>query len=257
MSEQVKSQFPTEMVDIPSKGKLYPKEHPLSSGKVEMRYMTAKEEDIITSRTLIQKGIAFDRLLESLIVDKIDLSSLLLGDKNALMIAARVLGYGKDYTITMTDAANEKHEIKVDLSVLLDKPIEFKKFIEGTRTFEVELPLSKRKVVLKISDGKDESMVEADLKGLRKLAKATGVVPEITTRLIHSIVSVDGNDKKEAIRSFVNNELLAGDSSFIREELYNMSPDLDMTTEWEDSDGEIQDIDIPINLDFFFPNARR
>ena len=215
MSEQTKSQFPTEMVDIPSKGKLYPKEHPFSSGKVEMRYMTAKEEDIITSRTLIQKGIAFDRLLQSLLVEKVDLSNL------------------------------------------NNKPVDFKKFISNTRQFEVELPLSKRKVVVKINDGKDEKLIDADLKGLKKLAKTTGVVPEITTRLIHSIVSIDGNDKKEAIRSFVNNELLAGDSSYLRDQLYDMSPDLDMTTEWEDSNGEIQDIDIPINLDFFFPNARR
>ena len=100
-------------------------------------------------------------------------------------------------------------------------------------------------------------MIEADLKGLRKLAKTTGVVPEITTRLIHTIVSVDGNDKKESIRNFVNNELLAGDSSVLRDDMYDMSPDLDMSTEWEDSSGEIQDIDIPINIGLFFPNTRR
>ena len=258
MSEQTKSQFPTEMVDIPSQGKLYPKEHPFSSGKVEMRYMTAKEEDIITSRTLIQKGIAFDRLLQSLIVEKVDLNTLLVGDKNALLIAARVLGYGKDYKISVTDPnTGIKEEIDVDLSKLNDKPVDFKKFIPNTRHFETTLPLSKRKIVAKVNDGNDENMIEADLKGLRKLAKTTGVVPEITTRLIHAIVSVDGNDKKESIRSFVNNELLAGDSSVLRDEMYDMSPDLDMSVEWEDSNGEIQDIDIPINLDFFFPNTRR
>ena len=147
MSEQTKSQFPTEMVDIPSQGKLYPKEHPFSSGKVEMRYMTAKEEDIITSRTLIQKGIAFDRLLESLIVEKVDLNTLLVGDKNALLIAARVLGYGKDYKINVTDPnTGTKEEIaKVDLSKLDDKPVDFKKFIPNTRHFETTLPLSKKK----------------------------------------------------------------------------------------------------------------
>ena len=145
MSEQVKSQFPTEMVDIPSKGKLYLKNILFLLGKVEMRYMTAKEEDIITSRTLIQKGIVFDRLLESLVVEKVDLDTLLLGDKTILI--TRVLGYGKDYTITMTDNMNDKHEIKVDLSNLNDKPVDFKKFISNTRQFEVELPLSKRKVV--------------------------------------------------------------------------------------------------------------
>ena len=109
--------------------------------------------------------------LESLIVEKVDLDTLLLGDKNALMIAARVLGYGKDYTITMTDNMNDKHEIKVDLSNLNDKKVDFKKFISNTRQFEVELPLSKRKVVAKINDGNDEKLIDADLKGLKKLAK--------------------------------------------------------------------------------------
>ena len=120
MSEQVKSQFPTEMIDLPSKGKLYPKEHPFSSGQVEMRYMTAKEEDILTSQSLLRKGIAFDKVLESLIVEKVDLNSLLLGDKNALMIAARVLGYGKDYKVTVTDPNDpqNKEEINVDISKL-------------------------------------------------------------------------------------------------------------------------------------------
>ena len=103
MAEE-KRKFPTEVVDLPSKGLLYPKDHPLSSGQIEIKYMTAKEEDILTSRTLIQKGIVLDKLMESVIVqDGVQLDDLLLGDKNAIMIATRILGYGKDYSVELVD----------------------------------------------------------------------------------------------------------------------------------------------------------
>ena len=97
MAEE-KRKFPSEVVDLPSKGLLYPKEHPCSNGQIEIKYMTAKEEDILTSRNLIQKGIVLDKLMESVIIDdKVKLDDLLLGDKNAIMIAARVLAYGPEY----------------------------------------------------------------------------------------------------------------------------------------------------------------
>ena len=259
MSEQVKSQFPTEMIDLPSEGKLYPKEHPFSSGQVEMRYMTAKEEDIMTSQSLLRKGIAFDKVLENLIVEKVDLDSLLLGDKNALMIAARVLGYGKDYKVSVTDPNDpqNKEEINVDLSKLDDKKVDFSKFIEGSREFTTKLPLSKREITLKVLTSGDDKMIDAELKGLKKLEKTTGVMPEMTTRLKHTITAIDGNDKKEAIRSYVDNELLAGDSSFLRDEIYEMTPDVDMTFAYESSNGEIEMMDLPIDISFFFPNRRR
>ena len=117
MAEE-KRQFPTEVVDLPSKGKLYSKDSPLAGGTIELKYMTAKEEDILTSRNLIQKGIVLDRLLESVIVDeKVSLNDLLLGDKNAIMIATRILGYGKDYIIQIADPdTGEKQEETFDLT---------------------------------------------------------------------------------------------------------------------------------------------
>jgi hypothetical protein len=92
-----KFKFPTEIVELPSKGLIYPKDNPLSSGKIEMKYMTAKEEDILTNQNYISKGIVLDKLIESLIVSKVDINDIVIGDKNALLIASRVLGYGKDY----------------------------------------------------------------------------------------------------------------------------------------------------------------
>ena len=105
------SKFPTEVIDLPSKGLVYPKEHPLSSGNVEIKYMTAKEEDILTSPNLIEKGIVLDKLLESIIVTEgVKLDDFIMGDKNTLLVSARILGYGKDYPIQLGD-----DEVNVDL----------------------------------------------------------------------------------------------------------------------------------------------
>jgi hypothetical protein len=107
--------LPTEMVELPSKGLLYPEGHPLAEGKIEMKYMTAKEEDILTNQNYIRQGIVIDKLLQSLIVTKFDYNDLLIGDKDAIMMAARVLGYGKDYKFTYLG-----EEITVDLTIILN-----------------------------------------------------------------------------------------------------------------------------------------
>ena len=110
MAEKQKNKFPSEVIDLPSKGKLYPKDSPLASGKVEIKYMTAREEDILTSQNLITKGIVVERLLNSLIVNPdVNSSDLLIGDKNAIMVAARILAYGPDYTVEVIHpTTNEK-----------------------------------------------------------------------------------------------------------------------------------------------------
>ena len=123
--------FPTEMVELPSKGYFYADGHPLSSGKVEVKYMTAKEEDILTSQNLIQQGIVLDKLLESLVVDKsIKLDDMLIGDKNALMVAARILGYGKEYEFNYDGV-----EQSVDLSILEPVEMDFDKFTSNVGPF--------------------------------------------------------------------------------------------------------------------------
>ena len=123
--------FPTEMVDLPSKGYFYFDGHPLSSGKVEVKYMTAKEEDILTSQNLIQQGLVIEKLLQSLIVDKsIDVDDMLIGDKNAIMVAARILGYGKDYEFTY-----DGEEQLVDLSTPEPVELDFSQFTKGQNEF--------------------------------------------------------------------------------------------------------------------------
>tara|TARA_R110000823_G_scaffold242552_3_gene366971 strand:- start:463 stop:1203 length:741 start_codon:yes stop_codon:yes gene_type:complete len=241
--------FPTEMVDLPSKGLLYPSTHPLSSGKIEMKYMTAKEEDILTNQSFIAKGIVLDKLLEALIIDKtIKLDDLLVGDKNAILIASRVLGYGKDYDILYD---GETHT--VDLSKLENRKIDEKLFKGGVNEFEFILPTTNTKITFQLLTGILEKKIDAELKGLKKINKNAS--PEVSTRLKHIILSVDGETTPKNIREFVDNYFLAKDARALREYIVKIQPDIELLTEIENDSGEMISIDIPISLNFFFPDA--
>ena len=239
--------FPTEVVDLPSKGYFYVDGHPLSSGKVEVKYMTAKEEDILTSQNLIQQGTVIDVLLQSLIVDKtINVNELLIGDKNAIMIAARILGYGKDYEFEYDGI-----EQKVDLSKLNPVKIEFENSTKGVNEFSYVLPNSKRTITFKLLNGKDEKQIESELKALRKISKTKS--SSLPTRLKKMILSVDGNSEKSFINNFVDNEFLSRDSLVFRQYLTKITPDMDMTTTVNDSNGKETEVVIPITVRFFWP----
>ena len=241
--------FPTEMVELPSKGYFYVEGHPLSEGKVEVKYMTAREEDILTSQNLIQQGVVIDKLLESLIVDKtIDIGDMLIGDKNAIMVASRVLGYGKDYEFTYD---GEEH--KVDLSKLEPVDIDFSKFTRGINKFSFELPNSERTVTFKLLNGKDEKQIDTEIKAKQKISKEQS--SELTTHLKHIILSVDGKSEKLYINNFIDNEFLSRDSLAFRQNLSLITPDVDMTTQIVDSTGEEIEVTIPVTLRFFWPSA--
>ena len=241
--------FPTEVVDLPSKGHFYVEGHPLSSGKVEVKYMTAKEEDILTSQNLIQQGTVIDVLLQSLIVDKtININELFLGDKNAIMVAARILGYGKEYQFEY-----DGEEQKIDLTEIEAQPIDFSKFPRGKNEFAFELPTSKRKITFKLLSGKDEKNIEAEIKALKKISKERS--SELTTRLKAMILSVDGNSEKPHINNFVDNEFLSRDSLAFRQHLKTLTPDLDMTTIITNSSGKEIEVTIPVTVRFFWPSS--
>ena len=240
--------FPTEVVDLPSKGYFYVEGHPLLKGKVEVKYMTAKEEDILTSQNLIKQGTVIDTLLQSLIVDKtINVNELLIGDKNAIMVAARILGYGKDYQFTYNG-----EEQSVDLSKLEPVDIDFSKFTKGVNEFSFKLPNSKRQINYKLLSGKDEKEVEAEIKSLQKVTKDRS--SELTTRLKKIILSVDGNSDRTYVNSFIDNEFLSRDSLEFRKHLVSMTPDIDMSANI-DVDGEEQEVTIPVTLRFFWPET--
>ena len=241
--------FPTEVVDLPSKGYFYIDGHPLSSGKVEVKYMTAKEEDILTSQNLIKQGTVIDILLQALIVDKtINVHDLLVGDKNAIMVAARILGYGKEYEFEY-----DNEEQKVDLTKLEPVKLDFSKFTKGENEFSFKLPTSERTITFKLLSGQDEKKIDAELKALEKISKSRS--SELTTRLKTMLLSVDGNSEKEYIINFVENEFLSRDSLAFRKHLSTITPDMDMTTTIVDSSGKETEVVIPITVRFFWPSS--
>ena len=241
--------FPTEMVELPSKGYFYPEGHPLASGRVEVKYMTAREEDILTSQNLIEQGIVIDKLMESLIVDKsIKIDDMLIGDKNAIMVSARILGYGKDYEFTY---GGKEH--KIDLSKLEPEKIDFTKHTKGQNSFLFELPTSKREITFKLLNGTDEKEISIEIEAREKINKEYS--PELTTRLKQMLLSVDGKSDKTYINNFVDNEFLSRDSLAFREYLSKVTPDVDMTTKVVDSAGKETVISVPVTIRFFWPSA--
>ena len=243
------SKFPTEVIDLPSKGLVYPKEHPLSSGNVELKYMTAKEEDILTSPNLIEKGIVLDKLLESLIVTEgVKLEDFVVGDKNALLVSARILGYGKDYPIML----NVDEEVNIDLTTLKEIWIDEKNLVEKNKNeFNYTTPIGKNKIVFSILDG----YMEKQLDELNKAYEKAGQSRELTNRYKLIIKSVDGKSERKDIDDFVDNQFMARDSMAFREYIKDVAPDIDFTTNIKLSDGSEQEVTVPMTVRFFWPNA--
>jgi len=247
-----KQKFPSEVIDLPSGGKVYPKESPLSDGKLEIKYMTAREEDILTSQNLIKKGIVIDKLMDSLILTEgVSSDDLVVGDKNAVMVAARILAYGPEYECEISHPSGTGK--KTFTFNLADCP--FKKLPDdiNSNEFEIKLPISKSTITFKLLNGKDEREITEELNQVNKLG--TEVSPELTTRLRHVITSVEGDSSTNIITSFVQN-LLARDSIFLREEIARVSPDIELEqeVEWE---GETVKVGIPMTVQFFWPNTAK
>jgi hypothetical protein len=241
--------LPTEEVELPSKGLLYPKENPLSSGKIEMKYMTAKEEDILTNQNYIQKGVVIDKLLQSLIVNKdINYNDLLIGDKNAIMVAARILSYGKDYEF-IWDGQSQN----IDLSTMQNKDINEDLYKPGENNFAYTLPHTENQVTFKLLTHGDDKKIDAEIKGLKKIDKQGA--HEVTTRLAHIITSINGSEEKKDIREFVKEYLLAKDARELRNYYTQISPDVDMKVYLDTEGGGEEVVDLPIGLNFFWPDA--
>jgi|TARA_R110000764_G_scaffold93062_2_gene176667 hypothetical protein len=239
--------FPTETIDLPSKGLIYPEDNPLSSGVIEMKYMTAKEEDILSNQSYINNGTVIDKLLKSLIVTKCNYNDLIVGDKNAVMVAARVLGYGKDYKFQY-----KGEEVEVDLSTLENKEFDESSIIKGQNEFKFTLPNSGTEISYKLLSHKDEMAIEAELKGLKKINKKDD--PLVSTRLKQMIISVNGDSERKTVREFVDTYFLAMDARAFRKHVQGHQPDVDLLTQIELSDG-VEDVVIPITVNFFWPDA--
>ena len=245
--------LPTEQIELPSKGLLYPKDNPLSSGKIEMKYMSAKEEDILTNSNYIKQGVVIDKLLQALIVSPINYDDLLIGDKNAILVAARILGYGKDYTFKYVNTLGQEIETTVDLSLLNNKEVDESLFKSGKNEFSFELPFSKNNVTIKLLTHGDEKSIEAEIKGMKKVDPTKTY--DVSTRLKFLITSVEGKYDQKSIREFVDNYLLAKDARSLREFYNTIQPDINMKFIPTDEDYDGEGIDIPVNLNFFWPDA--
>jgi hypothetical protein len=246
--------IPTETVSLPSKGLVYPETSLLSKGEIEMRYMSAKDEDILTNINFIKQGTAIDKLLRSLIVTPIDIDELIVGDKNAILFAARILGYGKDYSFRFRNESTGKDEdYTVDLTTLKEKEINELLFEKGKNEFKFTLPQSENVVTFKLLTGKDEKAIDAEIKGLEKI-DPNGAF-ENTTRLKHMITSINGKADQASIRDFVDNYLLVPDSRAFKKYYSQLSPDIN-TEITINKDGYVQEgVIIPININFFWPES--
>lgn len=242
-----KFNLPTEVIELPSKGLLYPEGHALAEGKVEIKYMTAKEEDILTNQNYIKNGSVIDKLLQSLIVTKFDYNDLLTGDKNAIMIAARILAYGAKYDVTYNGVDQE-----IDLSTLENLPIDENLYKRDKNEFSYTLPHTKNDVTFKLLTGHDERKIEAELKSLKKISKTAS--SEVTVRLYRTITSVNGSTEAKDIKEFTSNYFLAKDVREFRQYYKSVNPDVDMDVTVINNEGEDEVVPLPIGLSFFWPD---
>jgi hypothetical protein len=248
--------FPTQVISLPSEGKVYPESNPLSKGTLEIKYMTAREEDILADRNLINKGIVLQKLLESVVVQPgVNADDLVVGDINAIYLATRMLGYGPEYDVEVTDPfSGEKQKVTIDLSAIQTKDIDFSKLNQQNR-YELELPVSKKKLVVRLLTHKDEKDINQEIQALERLSKGKSVGTDVTTRFKYMIVEVDGNSDRGFINKFVPN-MLAGDTKALRAFFKEISPDLDMTFQFtSEVTGEVEALSIPFGISFFYPTT--
>ena len=252
-----KFEFPTEIIELPSKGLIYPKSNPLSKGTVEIKYMTAREEDILASQSLIKKGVVLDKLFESVVVEPgVNINDIFIGDKNAILLATRILGYGADYDIEMTDPFTlEKQKVTIDLSKVQTKDID-ESILNAENVYKFTLPQTKKVIEFKFLTHGDEQEINKDIQAIERLSKGNGNTSDVTTRFRYMILSVDGNTDRGFINKWIQNGFLALDTKAFRKYVKDISPDLDLKFDFvSDISGDTEALDIPFGINFFYPTA--
>lgn len=253
MAENKKYDFPTEVISLPSEGKCYPEDHPLSSGELEIKYMTAKEEEILASQNLISKGVVLDKLFESIIADKkINIDDITIGDKNAIVLATRILGYGPEYKIQVP-TIDGSTELNIDLSKVQTKDVDVNK-LNRENLYEWVSPVGKNVIKWKMLTHGDEKKIDTDVRAMNRLNKE-GASAELTTRYRYMIQSVDGKEDTKSIVDFVNNKFLARDTRAFRTHIKELQPDMKMEFEYDNPNtGEKEMTPIPMGVGFFWPS---
>ena len=249
---------PTEFVELPSQGKFYPQTHPLyGQDSIEIRQMTAKEEDILTSKTLIKKGVALDRVVDNLIVDKrIKQDSLLVGDKNAIIIAMRVSGYGNEYNTrvvcpscaTAQEYSFDLNEAKVHNGIEGD---EIDVTNNGDGTFNVTLPRTQVEVTFRLLTGRDEKQL---FKGAEADRKQKTHEKNITRQIVNIVTAVNGDSSQEALSYLVQN-VPSMDSRHLRMAYKLIAPNIDLTQQFVCAECDAEHhLEAPLSADFFWPD---
>lgn len=253
MSEQ-KFTVPSEMIDLPSKGLIYPKESPLAAGQVEMKYMTAREEDILTNVNLLRQGLAIEKMLQSLIKSPINYDDLTIGDRNGLLIAARILAYGKEYTFKYKNPNTDEDEIvNIDLQTLKYKPLDESLF-NNKNEFSFVLPYSKNTVTFKVLSVAEDKKIDEEIKGMKKMVGQEAGL--ISTRLKHMILSVNGDYSTKTVRDFIDQGyMLSRDSIELRREMEKVTPDIDLNITFFLKDNTEVSTGLPMTAEFFFPTT--
>ena len=254
MSEP-KFTVPTEMVDLPSKGLLYPKDSPLASGQIEIKYMTAREEDILTNANLLRQGLAIEKMLKSIIKTPIDYEDLILGDRNAILIAARILAYGKDYAFNYFNPNTMESEVvNGDLQSVKYKTVDTALFNEKNE-FSFELPFTKNTITFKALTVAEDRKIDDEMKGMKKnLGEAAPGL--LTTKLKHQITSINGDYSTKTVRDFIDSgALLSKDSLPLRKYIESIIPDIDTQITFTTKGGEEVTTDMPMTAEFFFPGS--
>ena len=250
--------FPTETIELPSQGLVYPEGHPLRKGTIEIKHMTAREEDILASQNLIKKGLVLDRLFESVVVEPgLNPNDIVIGDKNAILLATRVLGYGANYEVEITDPFTlEKQKVTIDLSKIQTKDID-EDALNSKNRYQFKLPSNGKVIEFKLLTHGDEQDISKDIQALEKLNKTkSSSSSDVTTRFRYMILSVDGNTDTGFINKWIMNSFLAKDTKAFRAYVKELSPDLDLKFNFvSELTGETEALDIPFGIGFFYPTT--
>ena len=256
MKDDFGYEVPVEAVPLPSNGTIYEVETGLYGKEtLEIRSMTAKEEDILTSRALIKKGTVITELIRSCLVDKtIDVDSMISGDRNAVMTALRITGYGADYTVQVDcpecGQGNKQTFMLTDLPI---KRLEISPVIDGSNLFEFSLPVTKKKVQFKFLTGRDEQEMSTIAERQKKQGLKTDSL--VTSRLNYAIVSVDGVTDKSKIGMFIKN-MPARDSLALRKYIDTHEPGVEMKAWMQcESCDEHTEVNLPLGASFFWPDT--
>lgn len=247
--------FPTNLVELPSKGIYYPEGHPLSAGTVEMKFMTAKEENILTTESYIKTGVVIDKFLQSMIVSpKFNYEDLLIGDRDGLMIASRIYGYGEIYPIEVTQPSGNKIKVDIDLTTLENKQISNNlDKADNNFIWSFQNRIGKYDIGFKLLTVGDDKIIQDKLKKYRVAGSADR---QITTRLEQIITSVNDNSDPMFIKLFIENEFMANDSRKFREYVASITPGVNMEIEMEDTEtGEPFRTSVTIGASFFWPDS--